>query len=936
MPCGSPGRQLWPVGLFCSPWPEQALRANIHCQISLALNRIYTEWYPSKGYTFNITNSTSYDQYYVHGRTVFEVMVRITDDIFNTYLRKRGTVNPYYSEYCDGKSVTCPGLKQWGTVTLANNGRSALQILRYYYGSSIEIVRTKNIRSIPQSYPGTPLRQGSRGTAVFTLQRQLNRIAKDYPFLGKLTVDGVFGSRMAATVRAFQKQFNLTADGVVGRQTWYKISYIYVSVKDLAELTSEGETSTGTLSNGTWNGTVLSTGASGSAVEQVQFWLNTLAQYDSAIPSVKVDGVFGTATANAVRAFQRKYGLTVDGIVGQTTWKELYDEFLSIQSDNGTPNAYPGTPLREGSSGQNVRLVQFWLKIARTVYTSLESVTVDGKFGAGTTAAVRRFQRYFGLTADGVVGRTTWQKLYEVYNDIANRLLSSSLRPGEYPGVLRTGSTGTAVRELQFYLYLMSAYESSIPPVSIDGKFGADTEQAVRAYQRFAGLTVDGVVGRTTWNSLYGRASQLRSSGPVVTLKRLPYPGTPLTVGSSGKAVLYYNLLLLRIAYYFSSVEAPPLADRYTEETATATRSAQQLLGLEQTGIADADTWTAVEALSLQLAAHAPNPDRDTPPGIAYPGRAIAEGSAGQEVGQVERWLNRRAQLSCGEGYVADNNRFGASDAAAVRAVQQQAGLQPVNGIVYRETWHALQAQCTDPCGCEKEEGGMARLLIYDAYENKVYTYANLNENDPMPYSTLTTLRLREFRGKSASPTLWTTIAAMEAWNLTRRKYGRGIPVGYAFRRIWEGGHGTRSQHYAGVAFDVGQSLSQTQRTAIYNAARSTGAWGYVEPLSQTPTWVHFDRRYGMPACRGTTAGYPTLRRGSRGCYVMILQDALSTLGYQTGNRIDGIVGSRTEEALKGYQRRTSLRIDGVCGCNSWKKISTAVLGVERTKTTID
>ena len=209
----------------------------------------------------------------------------------------------------------------------------------------------------------------------------------------------------------------------------------------------------------------------------------------------------------------------------------------------------------------------------------------------------------------------------------------------------------------------------------------------------------------------------------------------------------------------------------------------------------------------------------------------------------------------------------------------------------------------------------MARLLIYDAYENKVYTYANLNENDPMPYSTLTTLRLREFRGKSASPTLWTTIAAMEAWNLTRRKYGRGIPVGYAFRRIWEGGHGTRSQHYA---------------------ARNTGAWGYVEPLSQTPTWVHFDRRYGTPACSGTTAGYPTLRRGSRGCYVMILQDALSTLGYQTGSRIDGIFGARTEQALRGYQKRTSLRVDGVCGCDSWKKISTAVIGIGRTKTTID
>ena len=682
-------------------WPEQALRANIHCQISLALNRIYTEWYPSKGYTFNITNSTSYDQYYVHGRTVFDVMVRITDDIFNTYLRKRGTVNPYYSEYCDGKSVTCPGLKQWGTVTLANQGRTALQILRYYYGSDIEIVRTSNIQSIPQSYPGSPLRQGDSGTAVFTLQRQLNRITKDYPFLGKLTVDGVFGSRMAATVKAFQKQFNLTADGVVGRQTWYKISYIYVSVKDLAELTSEGEVSSGTLSDGTWGGTVLRTGSTGSSVEQLQFWLNTLAQYESSIPSLTVDGVYGTGTANAVRAFQRKYGLTVDGVVGRATWTEVYDQFRSIQSDNGTPNAYPGTALREGASGQNVRLVQFWLKIARTVYPSLSNVTVDGRFGSATAAAVRRFQTYFGLTSDGVVGRTTWNKLYEVYNDIANKLLSSSLRPGEYPGVLRNGSSGTAVRELQFYLYLMSAYESSIPAIAIDGQFGASTEATVRAYQRFAGLTVDGIVGRTTWNSLYDKASTLRASGPVVTLKRLPYPGTPLTVGSSGSAVLYYSLLLQRIAYYFTSVVSPPLSDQYTDETAAATRSAQELLSLPETGIADADTWTAVEALSLQLAAHAPNPDRDTPPSTAYPGRAIAEGSAGQEVGQVERWLNRRAQLSCDEDYVADNNRFGAADAAAVRAVQQQAGLL-VTGTVDRETWAALQAQSCEHCNEEE------------------------------------------------------------------------------------------------------------------------------------------------------------------------------------------------------------------------------------------
>ena len=681
-------------------WPEQALRANIHCQISLALNRIYTEWYPSKGYSFNITNSTSYDQYYVHGRTVFQVMVKLTDDIFNTYIRKTGTVNPYYAEYCDGKSVTCPGLKQWGTVTLANQGRSALSILKYYYGQNIEIVRTNNIQSIPQSYPGSPLQQGDRGSAVFTLQRQLNRIAKDYPFLGKLTVDGIFGARMADTVKRFQKQFSLTADGVVGRQTWYKISYIYVSVKDLAELTSEGETSSGTLSDGSWGGTTLRQGSTGSAVEQLQFWLNTLAQYDAGIPSTAVDGVFGSRTAAAVRAFQRREGLTADGVVGRTTWTTLYNEFRSIQSDNGTPNAYPGTPLRQGSRGQSVRLVQFWLKIARTVYASLRSVTVDGVFGAATAAAVKRFQSYFGLTSDGVVGRTTWQKLYEVYNDIANKLLSANLRPGEYPGLLRRGSTGTAVRELQFYLYLMSAYETSIPAVSIDGSFGAATEAAVRAYQRFAGLTVDGVVGRTTWSSLYGKASALRSSGPVVTLKRLPYPGTPLTLGADGSAVLYYTILLRRIAYYYDSVENPPLSSVYTEETANATRSVQALLELPATGVVDAETWTAAEALSLQLAAFSPNPDRDNGQLLAYPGRAMRAGSAGRDVAQIEQWINGRANLYCEEDYVTENAFFGAEETTAVKAAQARAGLEPT-GTVCRATWAALRAQS---CNCEAKE----------------------------------------------------------------------------------------------------------------------------------------------------------------------------------------------------------------------------------------
>lgn len=228
----------------------------------------------------------------------------------------------------------------------------------------------------------------------------------------------------------------------------------------------------------------------------------------------------------------------------------------------------------------------------------------------------------------------------------------------------------------------------------------------------------------------------------------------------------------------------------------------------------------------------------------------------------------------------------------------------------------------------------MATVFVYDNYTNRMYRYM-LRESDPMPYSYGSTLRVREFRGSSASDVLWTTVRAMEAWNLTRRSYGSGIYVGYAFKRIWEGGHGTASQHYAGVSFDVGQGTNNAIRRKIYNAALRSGAWGYVEPLSMTPTWVHLDRRYGTPACAGTTAGYPTLRRGRRSTYVLILQDALNALGYST-DTLDGVFGARTENALKACQRRFGLKADGICGCASWKKITSAVLGIGRTSTVID
>lgn len=226
----------------------------------------------------------------------------------------------------------------------------------------------------------------------------------------------------------------------------------------------------------------------------------------------------------------------------------------------------------------------------------------------------------------------------------------------------------------------------------------------------------------------------------------------------------------------------------------------------------------------------------------------------------------------------------------------------------------------------------MAKILVFNNDTDRMETYYR-GENERMPYNTNGTLKVKEFRGSSGSPTLWTTKRTMQSFNTTRYLYGNPIPVGFAFKRPWEGGHGTQSQHYAGVAFDVGQTLSNSQRNSLWNIANSSGVWTYVEPKSLTPTWVHFDKRFGMPAC--STGGYMLIKRGSISTYVLIAQDDLNTLGYTTGG-LDGIFGTKTYEAVRSYQRSRGLSVDGIIGCNTWRSLQENVVGTGRTKTTID
>ena len=310
-------------------WEESALRANIYAIVSFALNRVYTEFYRSRGYDFDITNSTAFDQAFVNGRSYFENVSRIVDQLFNDYLRRPGFVEPLAAKFCNGTTVTCEGLSQWGSQNLAKQGYDSTQILRSYYGN-VEIVNNAPIMGITSSYPGTPLRRGTSGPSVVTVQVMLNRIAQNYPAIPKLaTVDGIYGSRTEASVRKFQEVFGLTVDGIVGKATWYEMVRLYVAVTELAELRSRGQQF---YANSWLVSDPLQTGSTGDKVRHLQYMLSVLARYIPQIPPLTIDGVFGAGTRNAVIAAQRYFGLPITGVVNAKTWDEIYDQYSGIEN----------------------------------------------------------------------------------------------------------------------------------------------------------------------------------------------------------------------------------------------------------------------------------------------------------------------------------------------------------------------------------------------------------------------------------------------------------------------------------------------------------------------------------------------------------------------------------------------------------------------------
>ena len=417
-------------------WPEEAIKANILAQISVALNRVYTEYYRSAGRDFDITSSPAYDQTYIYQRNIFSNISEIVDEIFNSYIKREAFIEPLFATFCDGVEVNCNGLSQWGSVTLANQGLSAFEILQNYYGDDIELVDNVEVANISTSAPSVPLREGDTGRDVELMQIRLNRISGNFPGIPKIyPTDGFFDKSTTDAVMKFQEVFNLTPDGIIGRATWYRIQNVYNAVKKLQTVNSEGlrieDISTQYTST-------LQEGDASSGVLALQYYLNYISTFIPTVLGVSVDGSFGPGTRESVISFQKTYNLDQTGIVDRTVWESIqnvyYSFLMSIPFEyrEGVLLPFPGRVLRIGIEGEDVRALQEYLNFISRTYTSIPAIPVDGVYGPATASAVSEFKRIFDIPGDSErVSVQTWDAITNVYDDLYNGAIA---REGQFPG----------------------------------------------------------------------------------------------------------------------------------------------------------------------------------------------------------------------------------------------------------------------------------------------------------------------------------------------------------------------------------------------------------------------------------------------------------------------------------------------------------------------
>ena len=399
-------------------WPRNALIANIYSIISFAMNRIYNEWYRSKGYNFDITSSPSYDQKYTENRSTYEIIDNIVDEIFDNYVVKGDQIQPYFTRYCDGRVTTCDGLSQWGSVTLANQGKNPLQILKNYYGNDISIKYDAPVGDLEQGFPGYDIGVGYAGNPVLAIQRDLRRIRKNYPAIPDInTTLGIYDQETEAAVKKFQSIFNLPVTGVVDKGTWYKIKYVYTSVKKLSDLYSEGLSEDEVTFLYTDR---LDYGDTGIEVEYIHYFLDAIAFLDKDIPRLPTNSIYNNNTITMVKAFQEKYKLPVTGVFTYSDWTVLKNAYRNIlksfpkEYQDYVNELYPDYFLVRGMSGNDVKRFQKFLLLICQYDKSIPGVRVNGIFDELTEKSVLKLQEDYGFDMNGVVGPLLWRKVVEL------------------------------------------------------------------------------------------------------------------------------------------------------------------------------------------------------------------------------------------------------------------------------------------------------------------------------------------------------------------------------------------------------------------------------------------------------------------------------------------------------------------------------------------
>ena len=639
-------------------WNEEALRANIYAQISYAVNRVYTEFYRSQGYDFDITNSTSIDQKFINGRNIFENIDQIVSEIFNVYISRVGQLEPLAAKFCNGTTTTCDGLSQWGSEALANQGYQAFPILQHYYGDDIELVSDAPIQNMSESYPGTALRVGSSGTFVETVQVELNRISQNYPLIPKISpVDGVFDEDMENSVKTFQQIFNLAVDGIVGKATWYKLVNLYVGVTKLAELNSEGVR---LFTSPLEYPDTISRGESGNKVEILQYFLSVLNQFYIQVPPISgITGFFGEETENAVKAFQQQFQLPVTGVVDAATWYDMYNAFMGIANTVFLKNEvfaiqvlpYGGEPLKLGSQGDSVSVLQQYLNALSLAQLQIDPVQVTGTFDQDTENAVKEYQKLAELPETGIVDQTVWNSITNSYQNLLSEFTSS---PRQYPGkTLSEGDSdvdwntrngmearvrkqedssafqpsffgdaqtfpcgtnwfipqvGQPIRGFQTLLQKIAHVVPGIPALIPDGQFGPQTTAAVKAFQKTYGCPQTGCVDFETWSAIVLAHDEagIEVNEPVPA-SIYPCAQFKIAPGESPEWLCVLQAMMCTLCRRFENLDLIAITGVHDIQSQKVVGQFQVIFGGEATGVIDKTFWNRLSALYHNVITSAAN-----------------------------------------------------------------------------------------------------------------------------------------------------------------------------------------------------------------------------------------------------------------------------------------------------------------------------------------